>query len=130
MASASEEIDVIIRTAEAWKGQKLVELREVIRQTDASIVETVKWKKPSKPEGVAVWEHNGILCHADLLKKTVRITFHKGVQIKDPGELFNTRLDSRAVRAIDFGPEDTLDKAGLQSLVAAAISLNATKAGK
>ena len=28
MASASEEIDAIIRTAEAWKGQKLAELRE------------------------------------------------------------------------------------------------------
>ncbi|MCW5876021.1 MAG: DUF1801 domain-containing protein [Anaerolineales bacterium] len=127
MTTASQEIDAIIRAAEAWKGKKLAELRGGIRQADAGIVETVKWKKPSKPEGVAVWEHNGILCHADILKNAVRITFHKGVQLKDPDKLFNTRLDSRAVRAIDFGPEDPVDKAGLQDLVLAAIKLNAAK---
>ncbi|MCW5878079.1 MAG: DUF1801 domain-containing protein [Anaerolineales bacterium] len=130
MATASQEIDAIIGAAEAWKGKKLAELRAAIRQADADIIETVKWKKPSKPEGVAVWEHNGILCHADILKSAVRITFHKGVQMKDPDKLFNTRLDSSAVRAIDFGPEDSVDKAGLQGLVRAAIQLNAAKASQ
>lgn len=130
MATASQEIDAIIHAAEAWKGKKLAELREVIRKADADITETVKWKKPSKPEGVAVWEHNGILCHADILKNAVRITFHKGVQMKDPDKLFNTRLDSSAVRAIDFGPEDVVSMAGLQSLVLAAIQLNAVKPSK
>lgn len=130
MATASQEIDAIIHAAEAWKGKKLAELREVIRKADADITETVKWKKPSKPEGVAVWEHNGILCHADILKNAVRITFHKGVQMKDPDKLFNTRLDSSAVRAIDFGPEDVVSMAGLQSLVLAAIQLNTAKASK
>lgn len=130
MATASQEIDAIIHAAEAWKGKKLAELREVIRKADAEITETVKWKKPSKPEGVAVWEHNGILCHADILKNAVRITFHKGVQMKDPDKLFNTRLDSSAVRAIDFGPEDVVSMAGLQSLVLAAIQLNAVKPSK
>lgn len=125
MATASQEIDAIIHAAEAWKGKKLAELREVIRKAHADITETVKWKKPSKPEGVAVWEHNGILCHADILKNAVRITFHKGVQMKDPDKLFNTRLDSSAVRAIDFGLEDAVSMDGLQGLVLAAIQLNA-----
>jgi hypothetical protein len=74
----------------------------LIKKADPDLVEEVKWKKPSKPEGVPVWSHDGILCVADTLKNAVRLTFPKGAQMKDPKNLFNTRLDSNSVRAIDF----------------------------
>src|SRR5690349_166003 len=90
----SQEIDAIIKAAEAWKGRKLKQLRAVIKKASPALVEEVKWKMPSKPEGVAVWTHEGIICHADILKNAVRLTFHKGAQMKDPKKLFNTRLDS------------------------------------
>ncbi|MBX3003665.1 MAG: DUF1801 domain-containing protein [Anaerolineales bacterium] len=122
--AASKEIDAIIKAAEPWKGQKMAELRELILAAGSTISEDVKWKKPSKPEGVAVWVENGNLCHIDLLKSAVRLNFHKGAQIKDPKKLFNTRLDSSTVRAIDFGPQDIIDKAGIKALVQAAVKLN------
>ena len=49
-----------------------------------------------------MWSHDGMLCVADTLKRAVRLTFPKGAQLKDPDKLFNTRLDSNTVRAIDF----------------------------
>jgi hypothetical protein len=91
------------------------------------VVEEVKWKKPSKPSGVPVWSHAGILCVADTLKNAVRLTFPKGAQIKDPKKLFNTRLDSKTVRAIDFHEGDPVDEAALQALILEAVRLNTRK---
>jgi hypothetical protein len=76
--TASKQIDAIIKKAKDWQGKKLKQLRALIRKADPALVEEVKWKMPSKPEGVAVWSHEGIICHADLLKNAVRLTFHKG----------------------------------------------------
>ncbi len=92
------------------EGEKLAQLRAVIKKTDPAVVEEVKWKKPSKPSGVPVWSHDGNICIADTLKNAVRLTFPKGAQMKDPQKLFNTRLDSKTVRAIDFHEGDLVDE--------------------
>jgi hypothetical protein len=125
--SASQEIDAIIKASGDWRGQKLADLRAVIRQADPDIIEEVKWKKPSKPEGVPVWSHGGNLCIADTLKNAVRLTFPKGAQMTDPNKLFNTRLDSNTVRAIDFREGDTIDEAALKALILEAVRLNSSK---
>jgi hypothetical protein len=122
--SASEQIDDIIKKAGDWRGTKLAHLRALIKEADPSVVEEVKWKKPSKPEGVPVWSHAGILCVADTLKSAVRLTFPKGAQLQDPKKLFNTRLESKAVRAIDFHQDGTLDEAALKALILEAVQLN------
>ena len=126
--SPSQQIDDIIRASSDWRGKKLSQLRTVIKQADPDVVEEVKWKKPSKPEGVPVWSHEGILCMGDTLKNAVRLTFSKGVQMKDPKKLFNTRLDSKTVRAIDFHEGDTVDEAALKALILEAVRLNIEKA--
>jgi hypothetical protein len=90
----------------------------------------VKWKKPSKPSGVPVWSHEGILCVADTLKNAVRLTFPKGAQIKDPKKLFNTRLDSKSVRAIDFYEDAKVDEAALKAIILDAVRLNLRKANE
>jgi hypothetical protein len=128
--SPSQEIDDIIMTTGGWKGEKLSQLRAAIKKADPALIEEVKWKMPSKPAGVAVWSHDGIVCHADILKNAVRLTFHKGAQMKDPNKLFNTRLDSNSVRAIDFGVGDPVDEAALQALIRDAMGLNKAKARK
>ena len=123
--SASQEIDAIIKSeAIGWKSKKLAQLRAVIKKAAPAIVEEVKWKKPSRPEGVPVWSHDGIICVADTLKDAVRLTFPKGAQIKDPKKLFNTRLDSKSVRAIDFHQDETVDEAALRKLILNAVELN------
>jgi hypothetical protein len=53
--AAARAIDAIIKTAGDWRSTTLARLRAVILSADASIVEEVKWKKPSRPMGVPVW---------------------------------------------------------------------------
>ena len=119
--SASQEIDDIISNLPTWKGNKLAQIRAVIRQTDPSIVEEIKWRKPSRPEGVAVWTHGGNVCIGEALKNAMRLTFPNGAALSDPARLFNTRLDSKTVRAIDFGENDAVDEAALSALIAQAV---------
>ena len=125
--SIAQQIDDIIKKPGDWRGEKLSQLRAVIRPADPAVVEGVKWKKPSRPEGVPVWSHEGILCVADTLKNAVRLTFPSGAQLNDPQNLFNTRLDSKTVRAIDFHEGDTVDEAALQTLILEAVKLNTSK---
>ena len=125
--SASQQIDAIIKEPGDWRGKKLAQLRAVIMKADPAVVEEVKWKKPSKPSGVPVWSHTGIICVADTLKNAVRLTFPKGAQLKDPKKLFNTRLDSKTVRAIDFHEDDTVNEAALKALIRDAVRLNTPK---
>ncbi len=125
--SASQQIDAIIKEPGDWRGKKLSQLRAVIRKADPAIVEEVKWKKPSKPSGVPVWSHGGMLCVADTLKNAVRLTFPKGAQMKDPKRLFNTRLDSKTVRAIDFYEDDPVNESALKALILDAVRLNTPK---
>ena len=122
--SISQQIDAIIKEPGDWRGKKLSQLRALIKKADSAVVEEVKWKKPSNPMGVPVWSHGGIICIADTLKNAVRLTFPKGAQMK---ELFNTRLDSKTVRAIDFHEGDTVDEAALQALILDAVRLNTSK---
>ena len=126
-ASASREIDDIIAKTNDWRGDKLSHLRALIKEADPAVVEEVKWKKPSRPEGVPVWSHDGNLCVADLLKNAVRLTFPNGAQLKDPTKLFNTRLDSKTIRAIDFGEGAAVDGAALKALILEAVRLNTSK---
>jgi hypothetical protein len=91
------------------------------------MVEEVKWKKPSNPMGVPVWSHDGNICIGDTLKNAVRLTFSKGAQVKDPEKLFNARLDSNTVRAIDVHQSDTVNEAALKALILDAVELNTQK---
>jgi hypothetical protein len=126
----SEQIDAIIKQAGDWRGERLSKLRALIREAYPDVVEEVKWKKPSNPLGVPVWSHNGNLCLADTLKKAVRLTFSYGAELKDPKTLFNTRLDSKTVRAIDFFEGDVVDEAALKALILEAVALNSSKKPK
>ena len=123
----AQQIDAIIKKPGDWRGEKLAHLRAIITQADPQVVEDVKWKKPSRPEGVPVWSHDGILCVADTLKNAVRLTFPNGAHLQDPQQLFNTRLDSKTVRAIDFHADATVDEAALQALILEAVKLNTSK---
>lgn len=124
----AREIDVIIREAGGWRSGMLSRLRALIDGADPDVTEEVKWKKPSKPLGVPVWSHDGILCIGDTLKSSVRLTFPKGALIRDPAKLFNARMDSSTVRAIDFHENDHIDEDALRGVVLEAVRLNTSKA--
>lgn len=128
MPTPSEEIDAILRNMPGWRGEKLAQLRALIKQADPAMLEEVKWKKPSRPEGVPVWSHAGNVCIGEALKNAVRLTFPNGAQVPDPQQLFNTRLDSKTVRAIDFREGDAVDGAALKALILEAVKVNTSKA--
>ena len=124
VGSARQEIDAIIRKSLDWRGETLSRLRGLVLGAGPAVVEEVKWKKPSRPEGVPVWSVDGIVCIGEMLKNAVRLTFPKGAQIKDPKKLFNARLTSSSVRAIDFFAGEQVPEAALTALVGEAIGLN------
>ncbi len=125
--SPSQQIDAIIKQSGDWRGKKLSQLRAIIKKADPAVAEEVKWKKPSNPLGVSTWSHDGIICVADTLKNAVRLTFPKGAQMRDSKKLFNTRLDSKTVRAIDFYEGSAVDESALKALILDAVRLNAPK---
>ena len=99
----------------------------MVQRADPAAVEEVKWRKPSRPEGVPVWSHDGIVCIGETLKTAVRLTFPKGARVDDPKKLFNARLDSKSVRAVDFREGETVDEAALRRIVVRAVRLNRSK---
>lgn len=122
--SAAQQIDDIINMHSGWKGELLHELRTTITQTDAHIVEEIKWKMKNRPEGLPVWSHNGILCFAETWKDNIKLLFPKGAKLSDPNNQFNARLQSKDIRAIEFKEGDTVDSAKLASIMLEAIKLN------
>ena len=71
-----------------------------------------------------MWSFDGIVCIGEMLKNAVRLTFPKGAQLKDPKKLFNARLTSKSVRAIDVHEGEELPEAALMALVREAVGLN------
>ncbi len=124
---ATEQIDNIIQNIGGWKGEILERVRAVIRAADPDVVETVKWKTASRPEGLPVWEHDGILCIAETWKDNIKLVFFKGAQMRDERKLFNARLQSSTDRAVEYREGDTVDEDGLKALVYEAIELNQVK---
>ena len=102
----------------------LSRIRGIVLGAGPAVVEEVKWKKPSKPEGVPVWSLDGMVCIGEMLRNAVRLTFPKGAKIKDPKKLFNARMDSSSVRAIDFREGEKVPEAALKSLIREAVGLN------
>jgi hypothetical protein len=126
--SASRQIDAKIKELGDWRGETLARVRKLIRQADSDMVEAVKWRKPSNPLGVPVWEHDGIICTGETYKSAVKLTFARGAALKDPSGLFNASLEGNIRRAIDFHEADKIDGKALQALVREAVALNRAKA--
>jgi hypothetical protein len=126
MKSDSEAIDEKLSSMSDWRVAMLAKLRRLIREADPEVVETVKWRKPSNPSGVPVWEHDGILCTGETYKDKVKLTFAKGASLDDPERLFNASLDAGTRRAIDLREGDDIDESAFKALIRAAVAANAS----
>ncbi len=85
-----------------WRGEMLSRLRALIEEADPEVVEERKWRKPSQPDGVPVWSHDGMICTGETYKAAVKLTFAKGASLADPSGLFNSSLEGNTRRAIDI----------------------------
>jgi len=128
--SSAQLIDAKVAALGDWRGETFARVRRLIKEADPDVVEEVKWRKPSNPAGVPVWEHAGILCTGETYKDKVKLTFAKGAALDDPSGLFNASLDGNARRAIDFHAGDKIDDKALKTLIRAAVALNTSKAKK
>ncbi len=125
--TTAELIDAKIAGLGDWRGDVLARVRALIREADPEMVEAVKWRKPSNPAGVPVWEHAGIVCTGEIYKAYVKLTFANGAALDDPAKLFNASLDGNARRAIDIAKGAGLDGAAFKALVGEAVALNVAK---
>lgn len=126
MPSPSEEIDAMIANTPDWRGATLAKLRKIIHDADPEITEAAKWKRPSNPAGTPVFEHNGIVCIAGVLKERVRLTMGGGASLPDPHKLFNAMLNGKS-RAIDFFEGERIDEAAVRAIVRAGVDRNLAK---
>ncbi len=101
-----------------WRGKRLAQLRALIKQADPEGTEEVKWKKPSNPDGIPVWSHDGMICTGETYKNHLRLTFAKGSSLKDPKGLLNS------YRAIVINEGDKINKTAFKDLIRNAVELN------
>ena len=123
-ASGPELVDAKIASLGDWRGALLARLRKLICEADPEVVETVKWRKPSNPAGVPVWEHAGLVCTGETYKDKVKLTFARGAALSDPKGLFNSGLDGGTRRAIDIREGEAIDERALKALIREAVAVN------
>ena len=120
----SRLIDAKIKKLGDWRGETLAKVRALIKRADPKVVEEVKWRKASSPDGVPVWSHDGMICTGETYKTRVKLTFAKGARLKDPKGLFNSSLEGGTRRAIDLNEGDKIDEAAFEALIREAVALN------
>lgn len=116
--SPAELIDARIKELGDWRGEMLARIRQLIKKADPDVVEEWKWR------GVPTWYHDGMICTGETYKNVVKMTFAKGASLPDPAGLFNSSLDGKTRRAIDFHEGDKVDEKALTALIRAAVALN------
>jgi hypothetical protein len=114
-------IDAKIKELSDWRGEMLSRLRALIKEADPEVTEEWKWNTP-------VWSHNGIICTGETYKKVVKMTFAKGASLVDPSSLFNSSLEGKVRRAIDFHEGAQIDEGPLRELIRAAVAVNESSA--
>jgi hypothetical protein len=127
MPNPSELIDGLIAKTPDWRGETFAKLRGIIHAADPQVTEEWKWVSARRP-GTPVWEHNGIVCHINILKEKVKLTLHEGASLPDPQRLFNASLEGNRTRAIDIYQGDELNESALKALIRAGVERRLAKA--
>jgi hypothetical protein len=122
--TGGSEIDAKIASLADWRGATLARVRRLIREADPDVVEGLKWRKPSNPSGVPVWEHAGLICTGETYKDKIKLTFGRGAALEDPSGLFNSSLTGGTRRAIDIPEGAELDETAFKALIREAVALN------
>ena len=118
---ASELIDNLVAGLTDWRGKTFADLRRIIREADPEITEEWKWM------GTPVWSHAGIVCVANAFKDKVKLTFYEGASVPDPDKLYNSGLEGKHWRTIDYFEGDEIKAPELKQLVRSAVDFNLSK---
>jgi hypothetical protein len=123
--ATAAEVDALLAAHGDWRSDVLARARELIHEALPDVTEAVKWRKPSNPGGVPVFERDGIICTLEAFTGKAKITFARGARLADPSGIFNGSLGGNTMRAIDVREGDDLDEAAFVAMVRAAAAHNA-----
>ncbi len=107
-----------------WRRQQAEKIRSLIMSADDDMVEEVKWRKASNPNGVPTFSCDGLVCTLETYRDKVKLTFARGASVDDPAGLFNASLAAGVRRAIDLHEGDELDEKDFVALVRDAVARN------
>jgi hypothetical protein len=125
-SEASSNITKRIQDLGDWRGKTLAHVRQLIHDADPEVLEEWKWQKPTSP-GIPVWSHDGGLCTGESYKQVVKLTFFRGASLKDPKKLFNSSLEGKTRRAIDFREGDKINEPAFKELIRTAVAANSAE---
>jgi hypothetical protein len=125
-ASEAKLVEAWIEDLPAWQTETLSRMRRLIREAVPDVVEEIKWRKPSNPDGVPVWSRQGLICTGEAYKDHVRLTFLNGAAIPDPAGVFNSGFVG-VRRAILLKEGDKVDEGAFKAIVGKAAALNAAR---
>jgi hypothetical protein len=107
-----------------WRHDRVEQLRALIMTADPEVVEEVKWRKASNPNGVPTFSADGLVCTVETYRDKVKVTFARGASLADPSGLFNASLDAGTRRAVDLHEDDAVDEHAFTALVRQAVEHN------
>lgn len=107
-----------------WRPATVEKLRALILTAEPDMVEEVRWRKASNPDGVPTFSCDGLVCTVETYRDKVKTTFARGASVDDPTGLFNASLDAGTRRALDLREADVLDEDAFLALVRSAVALN------
>ncbi len=119
--SPSVLIDRLIAGLGDWRGERIAQIRRVMRAADPELVEEWKWM------GTPTWSHDGVVAIANPHQGKVKVTFAHGAHLPDPRRLFNAGLDGNEWRALDLFEGDAVDEEALREMIRAAVSFNRSR---
>jgi len=120
-SSPSVLIDRLIADLGDWRGERLAQIRRLMHEANAEIIEEWKWM------GTPSWSHDGIVAIANPHQGKVKVTFAQGAHLPDPQKVFNAGLGGSLWRAVDIFEADTVNEKALKELIRAAVSFNRSK---
>src|ERR1022692_5257762 len=115
--NSSELIDQQIAELADWRGKTMAKLRKIVHDADPEITEELKWDVP-------VFSHNGLVLALAAFKGNVKMNFFQGASLPDSHKLFNSGLEAKKTRAIDFHEKDKINEPALKDLIRAAVAHN------
>jgi hypothetical protein len=120
-ATPSERIDQRIAELGDWRGETLARVRALAHAAVPGLHEDWKWR------GTPTFESDGLIFTGETYRAVVKLTFHRGAALPDPGGLFNSSLEGNVRRAIDIPEGAFPDEEALTALIRAGAEANAAK---
>jgi hypothetical protein len=113
-----------------WRVGRIAEVGALIKEAEPDVLEEIKWRKPSNPDGVPAFSLDGLICTLEMYKGKVKVNFAKGSSLSDPNHLFNASLEAPVGRSIDLREEDRLDREAFKALIHEAVRVNRDRSRK